>query len=204
MFTSNFRACSRGYNMIAEVDYFYPLPDSVDALRPKRKKLKPATTAPPPTTTLPPPPVEHFAESFDYHDGNHIFHSPEFDHHPELFVPDSGWKNDPNLADLRDVPPGVEVPAKDRIWSAQSGKTQVVEVEEILLQNNDIFSHSVFFIPSSQSPPTRRPVRSHTPLPMACTTATTTSDRLLEQATCNATAMDEQSRSSCLAAATAN
>lgn len=113
----------RGYNMLAEVDYFYPLPDSIEALRPKRKKLKPATTTAAPITPPPPPPPEHV---YDYDHENHLLYNPEFEeHHPDIFQPQSGWRNEPNLAVLRDVvpQPGADVPAeliagKDRIWSA--------------------------------------------------------------------------------------
>lgn len=108
----------RGYNMLAEVDYFYPLPDSLDALKPKKTKLKAVPTVPPPPPTTEPAPLP-FVDDQE----NHILfnHGYEQQPHPGLFVPDSGWKNDPNLAHLPDVPLGKEV-LTDRVWS-QPGST---------------------------------------------------------------------------------
>lgn len=111
----------RGYNLLAEVDYFYPLPDSVAALKPKRTKLK-AVTAAPATPEPPPPPAQVPLpyHSIDDHE-NHILFNHELEQHPALFVPVSGWRNDPNLAQISDVPAGKEVPdtnAKDRIWTS--------------------------------------------------------------------------------------
>lgn len=122
----------RGYNMLAEVDYFYPLPDSVEALKPKRTKLKavpvtaPQPPPPPPVTTpLPFHPIDDGIEDnhilFNHHEHEQL---PQYPHHPDLFIPDSGWRNDPNLAHLPGVPLGQEVPAaavlKRRVWSHQN------------------------------------------------------------------------------------
>ena len=110
----------KGYNLLAEVDYFYPLPDSVAALKPKRTKLKAVTTPPPPppTTTTeeahPPFPEEELDE-------NQLAWAGQ--QHPELFAPDSGWRLEPDLAQLSDVPPGKEVPAKERVWSPGASTT---------------------------------------------------------------------------------
>lgn len=107
----------RGYNLLAEVDYFYPLPDSVAALKPKRTKLK--AVAPPATTTttteVPAPPPPHPIDEHELY-FNHNFEHP----HPDLFVPDSGWRDDPNLAHLPDAPVVPAAEAKDRVWTPQS------------------------------------------------------------------------------------
>lgn len=162
----------RGYNMVAEVDYFYPLPDSVEALRPKRKKLKPATTTPAPTPPPPPPFPEHIIEDYD-HD-NHIQYDHEYEHHPDIFVPQSGWRDEPNLAVLPDVAPESEVPTKgeDRIWSmAQSTPA----VKKVLLQNNEI--SLILSSPSTHSPAGR----SESVVPICCPTTTAQ----LELGTCS-------------------
>lgn len=154
----------RGYNMLAEVDYFYPLPDSIEALRPKRKKLKPATTTAAPT---PPPPPEHID---DYDHENHLLYNPEYEHHPDVFIPQSGWRNEPNLAALRDVAvpqPGAEVPAeliaaKERIWSGQSTVRSPGEFYCKIMT-----FHSISSSPFASS----SAVRSKTPVPVPWTTA---------------------------------
>lgn len=113
----------RGYNLLAEVDYFYPLPDSVAALKPKRTKLKPVPAPLPPKTPPPPPPTTEAIPTFPE---NHILydHPVYEDHHPDLYVPDSGWKVDPDFGSLPDVPPGKEIPEgvvpSDRVWRPQA------------------------------------------------------------------------------------
>lgn len=74
----------KGYNFVGEVDYFYTLPENLDSLRPKKKHLKPAIT----TTT---PPLPEFIYD-DHH--NHVQFSHELDH-PDIFVPESGWQENP-------------------------------------------------------------------------------------------------------------
>lgn len=119
----------KGYNMIGEVDYLYPLPDSVASLIPKKKTvLKPVVVAKPQPPPPPPAPIQepeipvHYPEH-DHHpvEENEIpFNHLDYQQHPDLFVPDSGWRSDPNLAQLPDVPLGKEVPTTllhRRIWS---------------------------------------------------------------------------------------
>lgn len=142
----------RGHNLVAEGDYLYPLPDSVASLKPKRTKLKavPAPPAPPP----PPPPIEapHPDYSIDDEE-NHILFNHEYEQqHPDLYVPDSGWRNDPNLAQLVDVPEGKEVPetaAKERIWSQQQQQTTVTQLGRIILLQNDNISLLVQYCSTS-------------------------------------------------------
>lgn len=50
----------------------------------------------------------------------------KFASHPDLFVPDSGWRNHPNLGALQDVSSsaeeGVLSASKERVWRGQSSR----------------------------------------------------------------------------------
>lgn len=135
----------RGYNLVAEFDYIYPLPDTVQSLKPKKTNLKavPPPPPPPPTTT------EAIPTFIDDHE-NHIFYDhPEFsEHHPDVFAPNSGWRVDPNFADLPDVPAGKEIPdglASDRTWLSQSTVSYKLLFHVILL-----FKHFLCFRTTTQ------------------------------------------------------